>query len=34
VREISGNSGYQGGPGLLVGFGLGDAAKADLVRIE
>jgi len=34
VREISGNSGYQGGYGLMAHFGLGDATKADIVRVE
>jgi len=34
LRGISGNSGYQGGPGLLAHFGLGDATKADIVRVE
>jgi hypothetical protein len=34
VREISGNSGYQGGYGLMAHFGLGDATQADIVRVE
>ena len=34
VREISGNSGYQGGYGLQAHFGLGDSVQATIVRIE
>jgi hypothetical protein len=34
VREISGNSGYQGGYGLAAHFGLGDSVQATTVRIE
>ncbi|NLH75278.1 MAG: hypothetical protein GX456_19710 [Verrucomicrobia bacterium] len=35
LREITGNSGEDGGAGgLLAHFGLGDATKADVVRIE
>jgi hypothetical protein len=34
VREITGNGWSAGGPGLLAHFGLGDAAKADVVRVE
>jgi enediyne biosynthesis protein E4 len=34
VREISGNSGYQGGYGLMAHFGLGDATMAGIVRVE
>lgn len=34
VREVTGNCNSAAGPGLLAHFGLGDATKADLIRIE
>jgi hypothetical protein len=34
VREVTGNGSSSGGPGLIAHFGLGDATKADLVRVE
>jgi hypothetical protein len=34
MREISGNSGHAAGQGLIAHFGLGDATKVDLVRIQ
>jgi hypothetical protein len=34
MREISGNSGYQGGYGLVAHFGLGNAIRATTIRVE
>ncbi|HRY52120.1 MAG TPA: FG-GAP-like repeat-containing protein, partial [Candidatus Paceibacterota bacterium] len=34
LRELSGNSGWSGGQGLVTHFGLGDATNIDVVRIE